>query len=642
MTASLVAPLDTVAESTSRCFRLTAPLSPPTYAMSLQTLGGAQPTSTLLDASIPSGAFPKLPDSETFTTPLGNEPRQPMIVNVPITATPKPEKITDPNKAKPRDPEIALLEEMVDRYYGDIDDSTRPDRVHQLRLELLELERQSKRRLLMAQQEQAAVRFFGYPTLEGALVWLRLRVRRFLDDFTTAMYQTSRPFGSERFTGPAAPLSASEKISKAHEGNIPGWKCNRFSACHSSDRQAPMFTEKTLPLEDKKPIIAGENFLYDTGYEGHGKPEDWEHNNHSSNEIPQYVLDYAPLVHLYSGEHFWPCDIADHLNHVTPNLNYTPILSRSQNLKLTNLDDLNEYDNGRFVYLKSDDNVEERPDWLGGQKNIPDEPEATEVRHSRHPHQKPDNAQTQEPPAGGRSSAPAILITVNKGHGIVDAFWFYFYSYNLGNVVLGIRFGNHIGDWEHSLVRFQHGKPKVVFFSEHFFGQAYTYEAVEKIGRRPVVYSAVGTHAMYARPGVHPYILPLGLLHDQTDRGPLWDPLLNKMSYTYDVKNQTLRPSNHTPNVPTEWFFFNGHWGDRLYPMNDRRQYQFAGQYHYVSGPLGPRFKNLGRRKVCQGPYSNECVIKQRIAAAGEEEIPIWPGPGEGEGEGEAETFEDL
>ncbi len=51
-------------------------------------------------------------------------------------------------------------------------------------------------------------------------------------------------------------------------------------------------------------------------------------------------------------------------------------------------------------------------------------------------------------------------------------------------MVLNVRFGNHVGDWEHILVRFQHKKPKAVFFSEHYWGEAYSYKAVEKIGIR--------------------------------------------------------------------------------------------------------------------------------------------------------------
>ncbi|KAL8761949.1 MAG: hypothetical protein Q9194_007628 [Teloschistes cf. exilis] len=280
-----------------------------------------------------------------------------------------------------------------------------------------------------------------------------------------------------------------------------------------------------------------------------------------ANEIPSYVLDYAPLVHLYSGEKFWPCDIAEHLEHVTPYLNYTQIRATSEHLNLTNLDELNQYNNGRFVYLTSDDNVEARPDWLGGEKNIPDTPDedATgrggSAEYKNNPQQQrplSSPKETGHPILGGRSSAPAVLITVDKPDNITDAFWFFFYSYNLGNLVFNIRFGNHIGDWEHTLVRFRNGQPTHVFVSEHYFGQAYTYDAVEKAGkgevaRRPVVYSAVGTHAMYATPGHHPYVLPLGLLHDETDKGPLWDPALNALTYSYNPRTDRVYPP-HRPS----------------------------------------------------------------------------------------------
>jgi hypothetical protein len=134
---------------------------------------------------------------------------------------------------------------------------------------------------------------------------------------------------------------------------------------------------------------------------------------------------------------------------------------------------------------------------------------------------------------------------------------------------------------------------------------------------------------MYATPGTHSYILPWGLLHDQTDRGPLWDPVLNSHTYTYDYINDTLRASNVTPHAPTEWFYFSGHWGDKFYPLSDSRQYRFAGQYHYVNGPFGPRFKNLGRRKVCQGSDTDPCVIKNWID--GPRRPKRWKGVGEGE-----------
>jgi len=408
-------------------------------------------------------------------------------------------------------------------------------------------------------------------------------------------------------------------------------------------------------------------------------------------EVPQYVLDYAPLIHLYSGEEYWPCDIAEHLIHTTPHLNYTPLQATDDHPKLTNLNELNKW--GRFVYLQSDDNVEDRPEWLGGETNIPTVPDESKddwqwegdsreggqfeedkngkksdwfhvglgdtedrggIRSASTSPGLPIPTRTPEGDellyddemwqselrnrrrqlmgkkvVGGRSDAPAVLVVVPKPNGVVDAFWFFFYSYNLGNAVFNVRFGNHVGDWEHTVVRFQDGEPKAVFFSEHSFGEAYTYDAVEKVGKRPVGYSATGTHAMYATPGVHPYILPGGILHDVTDRGPLWDPAKNMYSYTYNYQNDELLTSNLTPTAPVGFFYFAGHWGDKFYPLSDPRQYRFLGQYHYVNGPLGPRFKNLGRQEICQG--NGECILKKFIGTMRDSKPKRYSNVGRGE-----------
>lgn len=53
------------------------------------------------------------------------------------------------------------------------------------------------------------------------------------------------------------------------------------------------------------------------------------------------------------------------------------------------------------------------------------------------------------------------------------------------------------------MIRFKDGQPKTIWYSQHAFGVAYEYAAVEKLGVRPVVYSAKGSHANYARPGAH-------------------------------------------------------------------------------------------------------------------------------------------
>ena len=424
------------------------------------------------------------------------------------------------------------------------------------------------------------------------------------------------------------------------------------------------------------------------GEEGKLSPEDFADDDRVLKGVPQFVLDAAPLIHLYSKEEFWPSDIAEHLLHTNPFINHTTL--NITNPTLRNLHDLNEGRRGRYVFMQSQDDVESRPSWLGSSYNKPkpypedheQEEEEEETRKEffeaevtkedeetwfdpygagekvakpissssfRIQKQNPKRSLSKtrrsrpllmppalaQPSPSGRSRAPAILIMIDKGHGILDAFWFYFYSYNLGTTVFNIRFGNHIGDWEHSLIRFHNGVPKAVFFSAHSGGTAYSYNAVEKgegSGRegRPVLYSAFGSHAMYAMPGKHPYILPFSLLADITDKGPLWDPVLNYYAYHFNTtpthdqdakyvtknlplaqRKQSLQPASCNPAAPTSWFWFSGHWGDKFYELWDWRQWRFAGQYHYVNGPLGPKFKNLGRSKVCQSGLT--CTILESI-----------------------------
>jgi hypothetical protein len=87
---------------------------------------------------------------------------------------------------------------------------------------------------------------------------------------------------------------------------------------------------------------------------------------------------------------------------------------------------------------------------------------------------------------------------------------------------------------------------------------------------------------MYGTSGTHPYVLPGGILHDETDRGPLWDPVKNLYSFTYDYQTDKLLASNLTPNAPVGWFYFAGHWGDKFQksrsPGNLSRQWRMRAE----------------------------------------------------------------
>ncbi|OLN95495.1 putative vacuolar protein sorting-associated protein TDA6-like protein 2 [Colletotrichum chlorophyti] len=439
-------------------------------------------------------------------------------------------------------------------------------------------------------------------------------------------------------------------------------------ALNDPGERAPFNLELRSSNNDKGPHSGWQDALKNPS------PEDCNGEGRYANKaIPDYVLQYAPLVYLHSKENFWPADIAEHIRHMNPHRDDSPL---NQSMSLTDLHTLNQ-NHGR-VFLTSKDNVELRPEWLHSHMGIPEPWERDEISETttsslkkdptwsdvsrqhwlhrisdprrfswssastrpsanqnmvrRHQEKPVGGTSTDEPKQGGRSEAPAHLVIVEKGSGIVDAFWFFFYSYNLGQTVLSMRFGNHVGDWEHCVVRFQHGKPRAVFLSEHAAGQAYTYDALEKRGARPVLYSAIGSHAMYPGPGDHPYVLPFKMLKDETDRGPLWDPAKNIYSYWYDYPKHSGKnssnlgveaaerrcsetsegfiPTTENPNAPTSWLRYVGAWGDNIYPLADGRQWRLFNQYHYDEGPYGPKLKRLDREEIC---ITDRCQILEAI-----------------------------
>ncbi|ODV76981.1 uncharacterized protein CANTADRAFT_27407 [Suhomyces tanzawaensis NRRL Y-17324] len=301
--------------------------------------------------------------------------------------------------------------------------------------------------------------------------------------------------------------------------------------------------------------------------------------------LPHYVIDYAPLVHLYSEEAYLPYDIKKFVSHFHAEYdNGTVVPGGEGSLNLTRLANLPKVPN---IYLTANSDFDSDPEWITGYKN------------------KPDLIN------GEIKDAPATLIMVDKGNGWVDAFWFYFYSFNLGPFVMEHGpYGNHVGDWEHSLVRFYKGTPVIVWMSAHGGGGAYYYHNLEKYSLEPlhpVIFSARGTHANYVSVGQHPHDLPYAILSDFTDRGPLWNPTKNYLGYTYD--GEFVYPVENNSNAKhvgreleyDNWLSFPGHWGDKQIPDSDPRQRNlFIGGYKYIDGPTGPLTKNLLRLQTCE------------------------------------------
>lgn len=129
----------------------------------------------------------------------------------------------------------------------------------------------------------------------------------------------------------------------------------------------------------------------------------------------------APLVILDRADRYYPSDLAAHVANTHPTVNFTSVKGMPSPLSLDNLDSLNALGDGS-VYLTSTENVIKLPKFINGRK--------------------PDAKTLQT-----RDAISSVIICVDKGNGMLDAFYMYFYSFNEGPVGLGHRIGNHLGDW---------------------------------------------------------------------------------------------------------------------------------------------------------------------------------------------------
>jgi hypothetical protein len=144
--------------------------------------------------------------------------------------------------------------------------------------------------------------------------------------------------------------------------------------------------------------------------------------------VPSFVLDYAPVVYLHSEDPYLPSDIGNQLANTEPRVNFTAIKDAPNPLTLDNLAELNDL-GGKNVYLTSKIRPDENPEYLHGV--LPN-----------------DRGETE-------GAVSTTVIVNDRGNDTVDVFYMYFYAFDYGGFYVGQDIGNHIGDWEHNMIRFK-------------------------------------------------------------------------------------------------------------------------------------------------------------------------------------------
>jgi len=208
----------------------------------------------------------------------------------------------------------------------------------------------------------------------------------------------------------------------------------------------------------------------------------------------------------------------------------------------------------------------------------------------------------------------------------VDVTYTLFYPFNYGkDVCLGVEvgsncignwmtFGNHIGDWEHVSLRLQGGQPAKIYVGVHSFGAWYDWDpasqkflfvegepVLTKTYREgkfldakmdvdypqellledghPAVFSANGSHGVWAEEGKHTYLHILTVhLDDWCARGKAWD------TWNYLEMYETGEWDSFSGNQT--WVDFRGSWGN-VKKMNCEFE-PIVGECGLVGGPSGP------------------------------------------------------
>uniref|UniRef100_A0A7S4W2V0 LNR domain-containing protein n=1 Tax=Ditylum brightwellii TaxID=49249 RepID=A0A7S4W2V0_9STRA len=198
---------------------------------------------------------------------------------------------------------------------------------------------------------------------------------------------------------------------------------------------------------------------------------------------------------------------------------------------------------------------------------------------------------------------PIYSIAVPKGLTdedleVVDLVYYLFFPYNAGkDICIGVHipyfgcaggysnFGNHVGDWEHMTVRFIDGHPHQVYLSFHSDGRLYYFgdKNLELQDGHSVVYSAKGSHGLYAFTGSYKYGKAWTTdLVDHMNKGIVWETK-NNVKFT---------PYHNIGEFEGEWSFMNfaGRWGN---PKDSCYDIPWAGEFCLLEpGPTGPMKKS--------------------------------------------------
>ncbi|HUV37409.1 MAG TPA: hypothetical protein VMX58_10765 [Patescibacteria group bacterium] len=210
---------------------------------------------------------------------------------------------------------------------------------------------------------------------------------------------------------------------------------------------------------------------------------------------------------------------------------------------------------------------------------------------------------------GNLESAVVYAFWVDKTVGpeedktdVVDLVYFVYYPFNRGKLCGGVRYENHVGDWEYLVVRIDRDDPDnplEVALSAHSFVNTYDWAEIDKVEETHVVaHVAWGSHGIWKDEGDHHYATHGCDLHDYCNKGSSWDTW--HFIRTFDFSARKGIAGNTWPVWMSEDFSEPG--GDNPYDPAAGAVYRWGNPENYcweylacvlTTGPTGPISKGV-------------------------------------------------
>jgi hypothetical protein len=201
--------------------------------------------------------------------------------------------------------------------------------------------------------------------------------------------------------------------------------------------------------------------------------------------------------------------------------------------------------------------------------------------------------------SGNQSGARCYAFWTEKDFNNIDLSYWQFCPYNYGKVVLGMEFGDHVGDWEHVTVRLSkftyqgitYVKPTMAALPYHSSISLYQWNEITKVtGTNHVIaYSAKESHGMWKDAGNHVYQnIVVAQLTDVCSAGTAMDcwNILN----TYEFTPGTLTGRGLGTTVWPSYFDvdYDNPDSNSVYRWGNPGEGSAFGQPILADGPAGP------------------------------------------------------